>query len=98
MSQLDFDLASKFRVSAGDAYVGYESTEGDDIAVQIFEDNVHHGDGIALKSKNVKQEGKFDGYEGAIAGGMTALAAGAYLYFKKRETKTVSNDAEFALV
>jgi len=62
---------------------------------------VHHGDGIALKSKNTKhQKDSFAGYEGAIAGGMTVLAAGAYLYFKKREAKTATapSDAEFALV
>ena len=49
-SQLDWDLSAKFRVSPGDAYVGYDGTG---IAYEVWEGNVND-EGIALKSKNVK--------------------------------------------
>ena len=97
LTRMDFDLGAKLRVSPGDAYVGYPSTEGDDIAVAIFEGNAHGG-GIALKSKTVNGEKSYQGYyQGAFAGLMSVLAYGAFVYYKGDDKESKTNDAQHFL-
>ena len=62
VSQLGWIQLDTVCQDAYDASWEPEDTLGDDIAVQVFEGNVHDGNGIALKSKNVKQEDRFAGY------------------------------------
>ena len=92
---LDWDLSARVRVTPGEAYVGYPNTEGDDIAVAVFEGNVHDG-GIALKGKNVQGKSNYDGfYLGAGAGLMALLAYGAYATYQEKKEKTVGDSQPF---
>ena len=73
-------MSAKVRVSPGDAYVGYP--EGDELAHDVWRQNVEENDGIVLKSKTVKGRENYDGfYLGAAAGLMAVFAYSAYISY-----------------